>query len=179
VVLTRDLAVAKVTDLFTSWYAQAVRHSFHICGSVDLAEEFTQEAFAELFRNLREGAAIEHPRAWILQTVRNQAAKHRRSQERHPVRRIADDELELVAPQNGHHEISPVASNTLSDHLDGLSKREEQAILLRAQGMKYVQIAEHMGISTNSVGTLVLRAARKIRKSFQQQTSRTTKVAAL
>ena len=44
-----------------------------------------------------------------------------------------------------------------------LAPREREVVLLRAQGLRYREIASQLGISSNSVGTLLLRAMRKMR----------------
>lgn len=141
-----------------------MRYGYHSCGSVELAEEFAQEAFAALYRNLRDDVLIENPRAWILATVHNQAAKHWRSRRRHPEDPFPNTELQTRedVPADG---AVAVDAAKLSDYLGLLTAREEEVILLRAKGLKYGEIASHLGISTNSVGTLLMRAVRKIRKT--------------
>ena len=57
---------------------------------------------------------------------------------------------------------------SLTDFLSVLTQREEEVMLLRAKGMKYREIADSLDISTNSVGTLVMRAVRKIRLARQE-----------
>jgi RNA polymerase sigma factor (sigma-70 family) len=56
----------------------------------------------------------------------------------------------------------------LTDYLSLLSEREEEVLLLRSKGMKYKDIALHLGITTNSVGTLMVRAIRKIREAREK-----------
>jgi RNA polymerase sigma factor (sigma-70 family) len=51
-----------------------------------------------------------------------------------------------------------------------LSPREEEVLLLRLEALKYREIAEQLGISMNSVNTLLARALRKL----QQATAQTT-----
>lgn len=48
--------------------------------------------------------------------------------------------------------------------LSELSVREEEVLMLRLQSMKYREIAEALGISINSVNTLLARALEKIQK---------------
>jgi len=52
--------------------------------------------------------------------------------------------------------------------LSVLSPREEEVLLLRLETLKYREIAEQLGISINSVNTLLARALRKL----QEATSR-------
>jgi RNA polymerase sigma factor (sigma-70 family) len=45
-----------------------------------------------------------------------------------------------------------------------LSRREEEVLLLRLEAMKYREIADQLGISMNSVNTILARALQKLRK---------------
>ena len=150
--------------MFDTWYSSVVRYGYHSCGSVELAEEFAQEAFAALYRNLRDNVVIENPRAWILATVHNQTAKHWRSRRRHPEDPLPNTDLQTREADETNGTGAEEAAK-LSDYLGLLTAREEEVILLRAKGLKYGEIASHLGISTNSVGTLLMRAVRKIRKT--------------
>lgn len=47
-----------------------------------------------------------------------------------------------------------------------LSPREEEVLLLRLEAMKYREIADQLGISMNSVNTLLARALRKLQQAI-------------
>jgi len=168
----RDSSERVVTKLFESWYQPAVRYGFHSCGSIELAEEFAQEAFAALYRELRRGSTIASPRAWILHTIQNQICKHWRSRRRHPEELLSNSDLESRAAANGALVDSSPSEPRLVDFLALLTQREEEAILLRAKGMKYREIASQMGVSTNTIGTLIMRAVRKIRQARERAKAR-------
>jgi len=51
-----------------------------------------------------------------------------------------------------------------------LSPREEEVLLLRLEAFKYREIAEQLGISMNSVNTLLARALRKLQQATAQPT---------
>jgi RNA polymerase sigma-70 factor, ECF subfamily len=167
--MNRQDAAKIVTDLFDSGYSSLVRYAFHCCGSLALAEEFTQEAFTAFYRNLREGEEIRYPRAWLLKTVRNQLGKHWRRQ-RHGEELLPNSDLELLAGEPYAETASESESLELLEYFSLLSEREEEALVLRVKGLRYRQIAEQMGVTTNSVGTLILRAVRKIRAAREERT---------
>jgi DNA-directed RNA polymerase specialized sigma24 family protein len=56
--------------------------------------------------------------------------------------------------------------------LSVLSLREEEVLLLRLEAFKYREIAEQLGISMNSVNTLLARALRKLQQATVQQPAR-------
>jgi RNA polymerase sigma-70 factor (ECF subfamily) len=164
----RDRAVAAVSELFRSSYSSVVRFAFHSCKSVDLAEEFAQEAFTSYCRSVRDGVTIENPRAWLLQTVRNQISKHWRCRRRRGEEPIYGRECERLGAVVLETAFSDPRPENLADYLAVLSEREEEVLLLRSKGMKYREIAQHLGIGTNTVGTLMVRAIRKIREARER-----------
>ena len=56
--------------------------------------------------------------------------------------------------------------------LSVLSPREEEVLLLRLEALKYREIAEQLGISMNSVNTLLARALRKLQQAIVQKTKK-------
>jgi len=52
-----------------------------------------------------------------------------------------------------------------------LSPREEEVLLLRLEALKYREIAEQLGISMNSVNTLLARALHKLQQATGQPTN--------
>jgi len=121
--------------------------------------------------DLREGEVIRHPRAWLLKTVRNQLGKHwRRQKQGEQLAPNADfDLLAGAVEQDAALESEPLH---LPEYFSLLSRREEEALVLRVEGLRYRQIAEQMGVTTNSVGTLILRAVRKIRTAREKRACR-------
>jgi RNA polymerase sigma factor (sigma-70 family) len=163
-----ESTIAAVSDLFRSSYSSVVRFAFHSCRSVDLAEEFTQEAFTSYCRSVRAGVTIENPRAWLLKTVRNQLSKHWRFRQRHGDEVISSRDCERLGAVVFDTAFADPKPRNLTDYLSLLSEREEEVLLLRSKGMKYKDIALHLGITTNSVGTLMVRAIRKIREAREK-----------
>lgn len=173
--MDRHEAAKVVTDLFDSGYSSLVRYGFHCCGSVALAEEFAQEAFTALYKNLREGEEIRHPRAWLVKTVRNQLGKHWRRQ-KHGEQLVPNSDFDMLAgTTDDTGEMGPEPLK-LPEYFSLLSGREEEALVLRVKGLRYRQIAEQMGVTTNSVGTLILRAVRKIRAAREKRACRDSAV---
>jgi RNA polymerase sigma factor (sigma-70 family) len=162
--MERAQAEEIVTEFFDTWYSAVVRYAYNRCGSMELAEDFAQEAFGALYTALRKEAPIENPRAWILKTVRNQVCKHWRYRQRHPEELVPAAELDLFSNPEQRSDLGENSSGpSIAHFLDLLTPREQEAVLLRADGMKYHEIADHLGITSSSVGTLILRAIRKMR----------------
>jgi RNA polymerase sigma-70 factor (ECF subfamily) len=151
-----------VAALFDRWYMSLVRYAVRTTASYELAEDLAQETFMQLYQALRAGKSIEHPKAWTICVLRRAMSRQMRDRTLHePL-----DELEIAG--NSVNETPSVAD--LRHLLPVLSPREEEVLLLRLEALKYREIADQLGISMNSVNTLLARALRKL----QQATARKT-----
>ena len=117
-----------------------------------------------LYRDLRHGKRIDSPKAWTLCVVRREISKHERNQRR---RRTQTQALAMLDALPGSDQGAKDAAAELDELLrlcSIMTRREEEVIHLRMHGHKYREIAAHLGISTNSVSTLLARAVRKLQK---------------
>ena len=162
--MTRDEACTLVDALYESWYSSLIRYAYRGVQSLDLAEDMVQESFMALYRDLRRGRKIDNPKAWTLCVVRREISRHERNERR---RRIRTQELAMLDALPGSDHGAKDAAAELDELLrlcSILTRREEEAIHLRMHGHKYREIATNLGISPNSVNTLLARAVRKLQK---------------
>ena len=174
--MDRDDAERIINELFTSSYAATVRYAAYRCGSLELAEDLVQEAFGALYARLREGIVIKEPRAWVMKTVQNQickAWKKNQSRLEQAMPRLELEEFALSSDSFGGF-VDPDRPY-LEGFLSRLAPREREVILLRAQGLKYREIAAQLGISSNSVGRLLFRAVRKMRAAREESILRSAR----
>lgn len=52
--------------------------------------------------------------------------------------------------------------------MESLTERDQNALLLRDQGLTYNQLAEAMSVTRGSVGTVLARARRRLSERFDQ-----------
>ena len=147
-------ATVLVTELFASWYLFLVRYALRDTGSYDMAEDLAQETFCELYRNLRSGKVISHPKAWTLCVLKREM--NRKIRERSHYESLDDIELAggLTPGLSPHDDLHSLFCL--------LTPREAEVLLLRLESLKYREIADQLGISTNSVNSLLARALRKL-----------------
>jgi RNA polymerase sigma-70 factor (ECF subfamily) len=153
-------ATALVTELFDRWYTPLVRYAIRSMAAHDHAEDLVQDVFMQLYQALRSGKCIEYPKAWTLSVLRR--AVSRQLQERFRFEQLDDLEIAHVWPE----EVADLS--TVQTLLSLLSRREEEVLLLRLEAMKYREIADHLGISMNSVNTHLARALRKLHEATAQ-----------
>jgi RNA polymerase sigma factor (sigma-70 family) len=153
-----------VTTLYDRWYMSLVRYALRSTENYEVAEDLAQDTFIQLYQALRAGKNIEHPKAWTLCVLRR--AMNRQMKDRTRFEQLEEAEIagETLTDMPGF--FGPVDILTL---LSVLSPREEEVLLLRLEAMKYREIADQLGISMNSVNTLLARALRKLQEALSRR----------
>jgi RNA polymerase sigma-70 factor, ECF subfamily len=162
--MSRAEASELVDSLFGCWYSTLVRCAFRATGSLEVSEDLVQETFMLLYRALRQGQEIDNPKGWTLCVVRRQISK----QLRHHRRDESLDVLETLPAGRVDPEGLESERDQATQLFSILTRREEEVILLRMQAMKYREIGAQLGISPNSVNTLLARALRKLQRAAQK-----------
>jgi RNA polymerase sigma-70 factor (ECF subfamily) len=141
-----------------------VRFASRSFGNLELAEEAVQDAFMELYKELSGGRPIAHPRAWVMRVVRRRVWRQFGAP---PDDQLEHEPLDVVDSQRAASQAISEDAGELAILLNCLSPREEEAILLRASGLDYSEIAAELGLSSGTVGTLLSRALRKMQRVAQ------------
>jgi RNA polymerase sigma factor (sigma-70 family) len=153
-----------VSGLFTDWYGHLVRYAFRATGSLETAEDIVQTSFTELYRTLLEGKTVNNPKGWTLCVLRRDVVDRIREERRHGGAFVPLSDIEHLAGSLPQDAVG-WAQFDLSRLLSVLTTREEEVLLLRAQALKYRQIAAELKIGLNSVKTLLARAMRKMHEA--------------
>ena len=146
----------------------ALRPSLHayLCClgmSSDQAEDIIQETFLRLVRHLPAQGAEDNLRSWVFRVAHNLSMDVHRSQRRWSF--ATSDELRTVvrermdpAPNPEQEVILKERSRRLGDAVAQLTAKQRHCVLLRAEGLRYREIAAALGISVQRVGELLQRA---------------------
>lgn len=161
-----------INSLFEDWYSSLFRYATRACGSVTVAEDVVQESFMALYHDLLQGKEIENPRGWTLCVVRREAVKRYRQESRHGGAFQPLSELTEVADRRAEDRPPEWQDDDLTRLFHVLTRRETEVLLLRLKALKYRQIADQLGISPNSVKTLLARALRKMQRASAAGVSR-------
>jgi len=160
-------ATELVTTLYDRWYMALVRYALRTTENYAIAEDLAQETFLQLYQALRTGDNIEHPKGWTLSVLRramNRQMKDISLYEPLDEVTMAADSVTDIGGLIGFVDIRTL--------LSVLTPREEEVLLLRLEAMKYREIADQLGISMNSVNTLLARALRKLQETMSRQMAR-------
>ena len=139
------------------------RYAFAILRCSLDAEDITQEAFVRLIQMMNRGAEPSNALPWLLRVAHNLAVT--RVSRRKPEYPLDDGGLEQLPDVALNPEESVLAKQQLlvaRKALDRLSSQELRCWTLRAEGLRYREIAEVLGLRTGTVATLLVRAADKL-----------------
>lgn len=135
-----------------------------LTSDLSLAQDAVQETFLRLFVALMQGDVIQNRSAWLYRVAHNYICETVRSSVVRASVALNESELETYqsAPETAATEWSEIL-----EHL--LAPREFECLRLRTEGFDYTEIAAQMAIRPGTVGTLIHRAIRKLRKGIQRQ----------
>ncbi|MDQ6690256.1 MAG: sigma-70 family RNA polymerase sigma factor [Gemmatimonadota bacterium] len=144
--------------LFDERFPSLFRYLHRLTGDADLSEDIAQEVFVKLYQR---GTMPDDSRGWMAAVANNLLRDDRRTSKRR-LRLLAAQPEEMTtgsAPRAADEGVlSDERRDTVRAALDQLPKRDRQMLLLRHEGYSYREIAQAMGITETSVGTMLLRA---------------------
>jgi RNA polymerase sigma-70 factor, ECF subfamily len=150
------------SQLFAEHHASLFRFLARMTGDADAAADAAQEAFVRL---IERPPAPGQTRAWLFQVGINAA----RMAERTRRRRLklvtgAGDRLPMADRPAGPDERAEQAEDRarVQRALAGLPERDRTILLMREEGFTHREIAEAVGTTTPSVGTMLARALSRL-----------------
>jgi RNA polymerase sigma-70 factor, ECF subfamily len=148
-------------------HAPAVHRYVRSCGiASDVADDIVQEAFVALFQHLRKGGRAENLAGWVMQVGYRLALKHRRTEWRKRRWQGAwNAEAATVPDPAAGPEDACVARDSqrrLRAVLKVLPERDRQCVYLRAEGLRYREIADVLGVSLGAVAKSLTRAVSRL-----------------
>jgi RNA polymerase sigma-70 factor (ECF subfamily) len=158
--MTADLA-----RLFDEYYPSLVRMLYRRTGDRDRAEDLAQETFARAV-----SAPPDNPRPWLFAVALNLV----REDGRRTVTR--GRRLELLRNEQDRPAAGPDSDFERNEEvgrvraaLARLNERDREALLLKAEGFGYDEIASTLGLAKGAVGTTLARARRRLVEAYRAQ----------
>ena len=153
----------RLEELFTRHQGELYRYAARYTGDADLAEDVVQEVFVRLAE--RPPRHQDQIRAWLYRVATTVALDAMRK-DRRRLRLVTGREAQLPMgdappdPSAGAERAELVQRVRVA--LGGLSEKERAVLLLREEGFAHREIAEAVGTTTGSVGTMIARALDKL-----------------
>jgi len=135
--------------------------------SPEVAQEAVQEAFLRLFAAYSQGESIEHPRAWAYRVAYNFALKSMRLNWRFE---LLDADADVPHPSGKNDPEGAYLERErimqLRAAYEELSPQQRQVVHLRAEGLRYHEIAAMLGVGVSTVGKFLTRAMAKLQRAL-------------
>jgi RNA polymerase sigma-70 factor, ECF subfamily len=156
---------SKVTGLFLERRHEIYAYLVTLGIRPDEAQELTNDAFLKYYVALRDGQSIANPRAWVYTVAHNLAMN----------RHTETEAVELPVELPGFDRQTPESIALENERLaklhravENLSPQQRSCLHLRAEGLLYREIAGIIGINPSTVGELLQRAVKRLRKALYE-----------
>jgi RNA polymerase sigma-70 factor, ECF subfamily len=154
--------------------APALARYVRACGlSADAADDVVQEAFIALFRHVGLGRSRRNLRAWLFTVAHRLALKQRE----HAARRrsaeipldgqVAGAASDLTEDPEGRL-LAHQHQQRLRSVVRALPERHRHCLFLRAEGLRYREIAGVLGVSLGGVAKMVTHAVLRLTHAGQE-----------
>ncbi len=154
-----------LAGLFAEYHASLVRMLYRRTGDQDRAEDLAQEVFARAV-----AAPPRNPRPWLFAVALNLVREEGRKSVRQGRR------LELYRAETSGQAEAPDALLDRDDDvarvrraLNTLPERDREALLLKAEGFNYDEIAATLGLAKGAIGTTLSRARRRLVEAYREE----------
>src|ERR1700760_982044 len=174
--LSRELPVAKpgeieceVIRLFDEFRNPLLRYVISLGLSVHDGEEVIQEVFLALFRHLQLGKSRSNLRGWVFRVAHNLALKQRTANRKDSVR-LDFEQAERQVDSNPNPEEYAANSQRqqrLQAVLRALPEQERSCLHLRAEGLRYRDIASTLGVSLGTVSMALTRSLKRMQRASE------------
>jgi RNA polymerase sigma-70 factor (ECF subfamily) len=160
------LALAKEVEmLFDQWRTPLLRYVITLGLPVEQGEEVVQEVFLSLFQHLRCRKPRANLRGWLFRVGHNLALKRRYASGRElqmPAAGVLED-IADDAPDPEHSCAIKQRQARLIAAVTALPEQDRCCLHLRAEGLRYRDIAAVLGISLGSVALSLGRSLQRLR----------------
>jgi RNA polymerase sigma-70 factor, ECF subfamily len=158
----------EVMEMFDQFRGPLLRYSLSLGLSIHDAEEIIQEVFLALLRHLHLERSRKNLRGWLFRVTHNLSLKQRLENQASLQRIVANAGVtqEHADPTPGPEEqLSEIQRrNRLQAVVHALPENDQHCLRLRAEGLRYREIASVLGMSLGAVSISLGRSlARLIR----------------
>lgn len=164
----RDRIADQVLGLYDSLRLPLVRYLISLGSSSDHVEDVVQETFLRTYKHLAANGTRqdENIRAWVFRVAHNLAVSYLRIGKRttNGLDSAFADKSHVIDPALPADKLLENKERLLQMRaaMATLTKRERQCLHLRAEGLRYAEIAKIVGVSISTVAETLSRALAKI-----------------
>jgi RNA polymerase sigma-70 factor, ECF subfamily len=156
----------EVILLFDEFRGRLLRYAISLGIGVQDGEDVIQEVFLSLFRHLRLGRSRSNLRGWIFRVAHRLALKRRNSTQRQEARTAPDAvlvEAQADLAENPEERLDNAQRRRrLLLVFNAFPERDRWCLCLRAEGLRYREIADVLGMSLGAVSNSLARSLARL-----------------
>ncbi len=159
----------EVMRLFEQFRNPLLRYALSFGIPVHDAEEITQEVFLSLFRHLQLGKSRKNLRGWVFRVAHNLALKRRSANQKSRDKTASDW---TIAEKQFDPSPSPEEQVWLAQRrrrllavVHALPLEDQCCLRLRAEGLRYREVAAALGISLGAVSMSLTRSLARLMRA--------------
>lgn len=156
----------EVIELFDQLRGRLLRYTLNFGLPVQDGEEVIQEVFLALFQHLQQGKPRENLRGWVFRVAHNLALKRRAAAlSPHATLSASPDQADFFADPAPNPEAQFATSQTQQKLLAVfrvLPEQDRRCLMLRAEGLRYREIAHVLGMSLGAVSLSLSRSLARL-----------------
>lgn len=156
-----------VLDLYDQEHIAIRRYLIFLGLSSDTAQEIVQDAYLKLHEHLLANGDRRNLRAWLYRVAHNMARNAQTAARSTKTHALGDDiraELRSNFLSVEEELLQTERNARVREAINGLSAAQRECLILRAQGLKYREIAEALNLSVSTVGENVQRGLEKLKE---------------
>jgi RNA polymerase sigma-70 factor (ECF subfamily) len=163
----------EVVDLFDRLRVRLLRYVFGFGLPVQDAEEIVQEVFLSLFQHLQRGKSRENLPGWVFRVAHNLALKRRAaiSSTGNIVGSGFAQEADVCADPAPNPEDQSASNQTqrrLLAVFRALPEQDRRCLALRAEGLRYREIGQVLGMSLGGVAQSLSRSLGRLTQAAER-----------
>jgi RNA polymerase sigma-70 factor, ECF subfamily len=161
--LGRSELETEVVELFDRMRGRLLRYILGFGLGHSDAEEIVQDTFLALYRHLVQGKSRDGLPAWLFRVAHNLSLKRRLALSRMSWTDEAETPQALDSTPDPESQLAfRQRQDRLRSVYRALSQADRQCLYLRAEGLRYREIAEVLGISLGSVANSLARSLARL-----------------
>jgi RNA polymerase sigma-70 factor, ECF subfamily len=159
-----------VIQLFDELRSPLLRYLLALGLPAQDGEEVLQEVFLALFQHLRRGRSRQNLRGWIFRVAHNLGLRRRLATTRESTNVLASqDSLAEARPDPGENPEERLLNSQRHERLQAvlraLPEQDQCCLSLRAEGLRYREIAEVLDMSLASVSASLARSLARLSRA--------------
>lgn len=164
----RERLAQEVTQLFEQWRPGLSRYLLSLGLPPHDSEEVIQETFLSLFAHLQKEKARTNLRGWLFRVAHNLGLKQQYATQRAAGTAADVDAIPHPALNPEEQLARAQREEQMFAVLNALPEQDRRCLYLRAEGLRYREIAGVLGISLGGVAMSLERSLARLQRACQR-----------